>query len=273
LNADPRFLYPNDDAGRQQCLADYQRIIDEMIGGLAPAFSDVPKLNIRVQRVPPFKEQTSSGAYADRASLDGSRPSSFYANLRDMNEIQKFGMRTLAYHESVPGHQLQGAYAGALQGVPTFRKLVPFTAYDEGWALYAERLAWELGFQSNPLDNLGRLQMEMLRAARLVVDTGIHRKRWTREQGIEYMIEKTGRERSELVSEVERYFVVPGQALAYKIGMQKILELRGRAQERLGSRFDLREFHRVVLANGALPLGILEAQVNAWAAGPSAPHK
>lgn len=264
LNADPRFLYSNDDAGRQQCLADYQRIIDEIVRGLGPAFSNVPKLNIRVQRVPPFKEQTSSGAYADRASLDGSRPSTFYANLRDMNEVPKFGMRTLAYHESVPGHQLQGAFAGALQGAPTFRKIVPFTAYDEGWGLYAEQLAWELGFETDPLDNLGRLQMEMLRATRLVVDTGIHRKHWTREQSIDYMLEKTGRPRGEVVSEVERYFVMPGQALAYKIGMRKILELRAGAQEKLGPRFDLREFHRVVLADGAMPLDILQAQVDAW---------
>ena len=148
-----------------------------------------------------------------------------------MKEQPKFGMRTLTYHEGVPGHLLQGAFANALVGVPTFRKVVPFTAYDEGWGLYAERLAWELGFENDPLDNLGRLQLEMLRAVRLVVDTGIHRKRWTREQAIDYMLEKTGRARSDVVTEVERYFVMPGQALAYKVGMQKILDLRAAAQQ------------------------------------------
>jgi uncharacterized protein (DUF885 family) len=265
LNEQPRVLYSNDDAGRAQCLADYQRIMDEMIRGLAPAFAAVPRLNVHVQRVPVFKEAGSSGAYADAGSLDGSRPATFYVNLRDMKEQPKFSMRSLTYHEGVPGHLLQGAYANALAGVPTFRKVVPFTAYSEGWGLYAERLAWEMGFENDPLDNLGRLQLEMLRATRLVVDTGIHRKRWTREQAIDYMIEKTGRPRGDVVAEVERYFVLPGQALAYKVGMQKIMDLRTAAQKRLGSKFDIREFHGVVLTNGELPLGTLEAQVNAWA--------
>jgi uncharacterized protein (DUF885 family) len=188
----------------------------------------------------------------------------FRINLRDMNEIAKFGMRTLAYHESVPGHQFEGALSQALSGVPTFRKVVPFTAYNEGWALYAERLAWEMGFQNDPLDNLGRLQAEMMRAVRLVVDTGIHRKRWTREQAIDYMIEKTGMSPGEVTSEIERYFVDPGQALAYKVGMQKILDLRAHAQRELGPQFDLKGFHGVVLGNGELPLSVLEAEVNRW---------
>jgi uncharacterized protein (DUF885 family) len=264
VEADPAQHYPNDDAGRAQCIADFQRYIDEMIAGLAPAFDLKPKLNIRVERVPPFRELTAPGAYAEAASLDGSRPSVFRINLRDMNEIAKFGMRTLAYHESVPGHQFEGALSQALSDVPTFRKVVPFTAYNEGWALYAERLAWEMGFQNDPLDNLGRLQAEMMRAVRLVVDTGIHRKRWTREQAIDYMIEKTGMSPGEVTSEIERYFVDPGQALAYKVGMQKILDLRAHAQRELGPQFDLKGFHGVVLGNGELPLSVLEAEVNRW---------
>jgi len=264
LSMQPRVLYSNDDAGRKQCLADYQKIMDEMIRGLPPAFAAVPRLNVRVERVPVFKEGGSAVAYANSGSLDGSRPGTFYVNLRDMNEQQKFTMRTVTYHEGVPGHLLQGAFANSLEGVPTFRKVVPFTAYDEGWALYAEQLAYELGHEQDPLDNLGRLQYEMLRAVRLVVDTGIHRKHWTHDQAIDYMVEKTGRPRSDAVSEVERYFVLPGQALAYKVGMQKILDLRAGAQKRLGDKFDIREFHSVVLTNGALPLGTLEAQVNAW---------
>ncbi len=266
MNADSRNQYPNDDTGRAECIADYQRYIDQIIRGLGADFAARPRLDIRVERVPQFKEKTAPGAYADTGSLDGSRPGVFYVNLRDMRDIRRYQMRTLAYHEAVPGHQLQAVIAQHLENVPTFRKILPFSAYDEGWALYAERLGWEMGFESDPLDNLGRLQAEMFRAVRLVLDTGIHRKHWTREQAIEYMFEKTGMARSEVVSEVERYFVMPGQALAYKIGMLKILELRDRAQTRLGPAFDIRQFHDVLLGSGSLPLGILEKQVDAWIA-------
>jgi uncharacterized protein (DUF885 family) len=266
LNADSHLQYPDDDAGRAACLADYQRYINEMVRGLAPDFASPPRLQIKVERVPKFKEKTAPGAYADTGSLDGSRPGVFYVNLRDMRDIWKYQMRTLAYHEAVPGHQLQGVIAQQLAGVATFRKILPFSAYDEGWAVYAERLGWEMGFENNPLDNLGRLQAEMFRAVRLVVDTGIHRKHWTRERAIDYMQEKTGMAHSEVVSEVERYFVLPGQALAYKIGMLKILELRARSQAQLGAAFDIRQFHGVVLGSGSLPLSILEKQVDAWIA-------
>ena len=266
LNAESALQYSNDAVGRAACISDYQRYIDAMVRGLGPDFASPPQLNIKVQRVPQFKEQTAPGAYADTGSLDGSRPGVFYVNLRDMRDIWKYQMRTLAYHEAVPGHQLQGVIAQRLSGVPTFRKVLPFTAYDEGWAVYAERLGWEMGFENDPLDNLGRLQAEMFRAVRLVVDTGIHRKHWTREQAIAYMREKTGMADSEVVSEIERYFVLPGQALAYKIGMLKILELRARAQAQLGTAFDMRRFHGVVLGSGSVPLSILEKQVDAWIA-------
>jgi uncharacterized protein (DUF885 family) len=268
LNANPRLQYSNDDAGRAECISDYQRYIDEIVRGLTQDFISPPQLNIKVQRVPQFKEKTAPGAYADTGSLDGSRAGVFYVNLRDMRDIWKYQMRTLAYHEAVPGHQLQGVIAQRLSGVPTFRKILPFTAYDEGWAVYAERLGWEMGFENDPLDNLGRLQAEMFRAVRLVVDTGIHRKHWTREQAIDYMREKTGMAQGEVVSEIERYFVLPGQALAYKIGMLKLLELRAHAQAQLGPAFDIREFHGVVLGSGSLPLSILEKQVDAWIARP-----
>jgi len=264
LSSDPTLQYTNDDAGREQCLADYQRLMDEMIGALPRAFVGVPNLPVHVARMPSFNETNATVAYADFGTLDGSRPPTFFVNLRDMNAQPKFSMRTLTYHEGVPGHLLQGAFATALTGVPTFRKVVPFTAYSEGWGLYAERLAWELGLENDPVDNLGRLQMEMLRAARLVVDSGIHHEHWSRDQSIEYLIEKTGRPRDDVVSEVERYFVMPGQALAYLVGMQKILDLRTAARERLGEKFDLREFHRAMLNDGALPLSTLEARTNAW---------
>jgi uncharacterized protein (DUF885 family) len=267
LNGNPHLQYSNDDVGRAACLADYQRYIDQMERGLAPDFAAPPRFNIKVQRVPQFKEATAPGAYADTGSLDGSRPGVFYVNLRDMRDIWKYQMRTLAYHEAVPGHQLQGAIAQRLTDVPTFRKILPFSAYDEGWAVYAERLGWEMGFESDPLDNFGRLQSEMFRAVRLVVDTGIHRKHWTREQAIAYMREKTGMAEGEVVSEIERYFVIPGQALAYKIGMLKMLELRSRAQAQLGAAFDIRQFHAVVLGSGSLPLSILQKQVDNWVAG------
>jgi uncharacterized protein (DUF885 family) len=266
LDAESRSQYSNDDAGRAACIADYQRYIDAMVRGLGPDFASPPKLNVKVERVPQFKEKTAPGAYADTGSLDGSRGGVFYVNLRDMREVWKYQMRTLAYHEAVPGHLLQGVIAQRLTGVPTFRKILPFTAYDEGWAVYAERLGWEMGFENDPLDNLGRLQAEMFRAVRLVVDTGIHRKHWTREQAITYMRDETGMAESQVVSEIERYFVNPGQALAYKIGMLRILELRSRAQAQLGSAFDIRQFHGVVLGNGSLPLDILEKQVDAWIA-------
>jgi len=267
LTGNPHLQYSNDDVGRAACLADYQRYIDQMERGLAPDFAAPPRFNIKVQRVPQFKEATAPGAYADTGSLDGSRPGVFYVNLRDMRDIWKYQMRTLAYHEAVPGHQLQGAIAQRLTDVPTFRKILPFSAYDEGWAVYAERLGWEMGFESDPLDNFGRLQSEMFRAVRLVVDTGIHRKHWTREQAIAYMREKTGMAEGEVVSEIERYFVIPGQALAYKIGMLKMLELRSRAQAQLGAAFDIRQFHAVVLGSGSLPLSILQKQVDNWVAG------
>jgi uncharacterized protein (DUF885 family) len=270
LNASRRLQYSNDDVGRAACIADYQRYIDQIVRGLAPDFASPPQLNIKVQRVPQFKEATAPGAYADTGSLDGSRPGVFYVNLRDMRDIWKYQMRTLAYHEAVPGHQLQGVIAQRLSGVPTFRKILPFSAYDEGWAVYAERLGWEMGFENDPLDNFGRLQAEMFRAVRLVVDTGIHRKHWTREQAIAYMREKTGMSEADVVSEIERYFVMPGQALAYKIGMLKILQLRTRAQGQLGAAFDIRRFHNVVLGSGSLPLSILEKQVDAWLERPHA---
>ncbi len=174
-------------------------------------------------------------------------------------------MKTLAYHEGIPGHHFQIAIQGELEGVPMFRTVIPFTAYSEGWALYAEQLAWELGFYENdPFGNLGRLQAEMFRAVRLVVDTGIHHKKWTREEAIDYMVENTGMNTTEVTSEIERYIVMPGQACAYKIGMMKILELRELAKTELGDRFDLRDFHDVVLKNGSVPLGILEEIVQTY---------
>jgi uncharacterized protein (DUF885 family) len=266
LSKSPTQTYPNDDAGRAQVLKDYGTIIDEVSAGLDPYFAVKPKAKVVVERVPVFTEKTAPFAYYNAPPFDGSRPGVFYANLRKVDEIAKFGMRTLAYHEAVPGHHFQIAIAQELKGLPIFRNVLPFTAYAEGWALYAERLAWETGFQKNPLDNLGRLQAEIFRGVRLVVDTGIHAKRWTREQAIEYMIANTGMAELEVIAEIERYFVAPGQALAYKVGMLKILALREKAKQSLGAKFDLRDFHDVVLKNGSLPLDVLERVVNDYVA-------
>ncbi len=265
LGKDPRFLYPNDDAGRKAALAEYQRLIDDATRRCAQLFLTTPRAVCEVRRVPAFKEATAPGAYYEGASLDGTRPGVFYANLRNMNEVAKWSMPTLAYHEGVPGHHWQISIAQELKGLPQFRKVIPFTAYAEGWALYAEWLAKEAGWYANdPFGDLGRLQAELFRAVRLVVDTGIHEKRWTREQAIAYMRDKTGMSEGEVTSEIERYIVEPGQACAYKVGMLKIQELRARAQQQLGEKFDQREFHDVLLKNGALPLEILEEQVNAY---------
>jgi len=264
LSKAPEQLYPDTDEGRAQVLKDYQTIIDEISAGLDPYFSLKPKTGVVVQRVPEFSEKTAAGAYYNPPSLDGKRPGTFYANLRDMSEITRFGMRTLAYHEGVPGHHFQIAIAQELKELPFFRRLLPFTAYAEGWALYTERLAWEVGFQKNPLDNLGRLQAEMFRAVRLVVDTGMHHKRWSREQAIQYMLENTGMGEGDVTAEIERYLVNPGQALAYKVGMLKLLELREKARSELGARFDIREFHDQVLKNGSMPMSILERVVGEY---------
>jgi len=219
---------------------------------------------VEVRGIPAFKEAGAPGAYYEPGALDGSRPGVFFVNQRKIGELEKFGMRTLAYHEAIPGHHFQISIAQELKGVPIFRTVLPFNAYVEGWALYAERLAWELGYEKEPFDNLGRLQAEMFRAARLVVDTGMHRKRWTREQALAYLIDKTGMAETEATAEIERYLVWPGQALGYKLGMLKILELRERAKAALGDKFDLREFHKVILTQGAMPLPVMEAQVDMW---------
>lgn len=262
----PDQLYADNDAGRAQIITDFQTIIDDIDKGLAPSFNVRPKQGVKVERIPEFKQKTSPGAYYQAPAFDGSRPGIFYINLRTTGEVAKFGMRTLAYHEAIPGHHFQITIQQELSGVPMFRKLLPFTAYAEGWALYSERLAWEIGYQKKPLDNLGRLQAEMFRSVRLVVDTGMHSKHWTREQAIAYMREKTGMPETDVVAEIERYLVMPGQALAYKVGMNTIVRLREEAKTELGPKFDIRRFHDVVLTGGSMPMALLEQRVHQWTA-------
>ena len=199
--------------------------------------------------------------------MDGSRPGIFFANLRDMSEIPQWGMKTLAYHEGIPGHHFQSSTALGLKNLPLIRQQTLYIAYAEGWALYAERFAAEIGmYKDDPWGDLGRLQLELLRAARLVVDTGLHAQRWAREQAIDYMVSSTGMARGVVVSEVERYMSLPGQACAYKVGQLKILELREKAKAALGPKFNLKDFHAVVLENGGVPLTLLEQLVDEWIA-------
>lgn len=266
LDAESRFHYAPGDSARTRILADYQSIIDDADRRVAALFHARPKAGVRVERVPEFKEATAPGGYYNSASLGGDRPGTFFANLRDPQETVTFGMRTLAYHEAIPGHHYQVAVAQELKGLPFFRTIIPFTAYGEGWALYAEHLALENGFHPTAFDSLGALQAELFRAVRLVVDTGLHHYRWTRAQAIDYMVTNTGLPTSEVITEVERYIVMPGQACAYKVGELQILALRDQARTRLGLRFDIRKFHDVILTNGALPLKLLEDVVNAWIA-------
>ena len=259
-----RFYYSDSDEGREQILDDYKLIIDDVTAQLSSHFYDIPEASVDVQRIPLFKEKTSPGAYYNRPAMDGSRPGVFYANLYDIKATPKYGMKTLAYHEAVPGHHFQLSIQQEQKGLPFFRKMIPFIAYSEGWALYAERVAFEMGMLSDPYDNIGRLQAELFRAVRLVVDTGIHSQRWSREKAIDYMIRNTGMPESDVIAEIERYFVMPGQATAYKVGMTKILELRSKAEKMLGDKYDVRDFHRVVLNNGSVPLSILEQLVDQY---------
>jgi uncharacterized protein (DUF885 family) len=264
LSKEPQFLYHDSEEGRMQVIEDYQKIIDEIDAKMGETFGVLPKGKVEVLPVPEYREKTSAGAYYSRPSMDGSRPGRFYANLYDLSATPKFGMRTLAYHEAVPGHHFQLAIQNELKDLPMFRGFMGFTGFTEGWALYAERLASELGFQEDPYDNIGRLQAELFRAVRLVVDTGIHHGKWSREKAIKYMSDTTGMADTDVESEIERYVVWPGQALSYKVGMIKFLELRQKAMDQLGDKYSPKDFHTKVLENGAIPLSLLEQQVDAY---------
>jgi uncharacterized protein (DUF885 family) len=267
LRKDPRFLLPTSDEGRRQMLARYQQILDEVSARMPEYFRSVPKTHLTVERVPAGQEKGTSGGYYQPAAMDGSRPGMFFANLRDLAEMPTWGMKTLAYHEGIPGHHFQISTAQGLKNLPLIRQQTLYTAYAEGWALYAEYFAAEIGmYKDDPFGDLGRLQLELLRAARLVVDTGLHAKGWSREQAIDYMVGTTGMAPADVTSEVERYMAAPGQACAYKIGELKILELREKARAALGPKFNLKDFHAVVLENGGVPLTLLEELVDEWIA-------
>ncbi len=263
---DGQFTYPNTDEGKEEYLAEATRIIDVMRGRLDELFYTKPKADLIVKRVEAFRERAGSKAFYQRPAPDGSRPGIYYANLYNTADMPTYQMEALAYHEGIPGHHMQLAISQELEGLPKFRKYGGYTAYSEGWGLYSEYIPKEMGFYDDPYSDFGRLAMELWRAARLVVDSGIHDKRWSREEAIDYLMTNTPNPEGDCIKAIERYVVMPGQATAYKIGMLKILELRGRAEEALGDDFDVRAFHDIFLRDGPVPLAILEENVDAWIA-------
>ena len=264
IREDSNNYYEDSDSGRERFLADARTQVEEIYRIVGSYFNELPDAGLEVRRVEPWRENSTSIAFYNRPSEDGSRPGIYYANLADMTSVQKYVFSAITYHESVPGHHFQIALAQELDAIPKFRKYSGYGAFTEGWALYAEQLAKEMGFYVDPYHNFGRLQNELWRSVRLVLDTGIHAKKWSRQQSIDYFRENTPLSEGDIVTEVERFFVNPGQALGYKIGMLKILELRDRAREELGDDFDIREFHNSVIGAGSLPLTILERQVDQY---------
>ncbi len=264
LKEDDQFYYPNTDEGKEAYLDSAKSIIDNMESRLDELFITKPQARIKVKRVEAFRENSAGKAFYQSPAPDGSRPGTYYANLANTKNMPKFEMEALAYHEGIPGHHMDRTIAQELTGIPKFRKFGGYTAYVEGWGLYSEFVPKEMGMYANPYSDYGRLAMELWRACRLVVDTGIHLKKWTRQQGIDYYLTNTSGSERECVRMVERHIVIPSQATAYKIGMLKILELRSDAKEKLGEKFDIREFHEVVLTSGAIPLNTLEELVTEW---------
>lgn len=269
LRTNPDNFFPNTDEGRQAYLDQSKAYIDAIYADVGDYFNLLPKAPLEVRRVEEWREETAPIAFYNQPTPDGSRPGIYYVNLKNMADKQKHEMETVAYHEGAPGHHFQIAIQQELAGVPTFQKFAFFGAYIEGWGLYSERLAKEQGRFTDPMQDFGRLQNEMLRACRLVVDTGAHAKKWTREQMIAYMLDNNPTTQAEATKEVERYIDNPAQALSYKIGMIKILILREKAKKALGADFDIRAFHDAVLKNGAVPLPILEELIDAYIAGES----
>ncbi|NOU51742.1 DUF885 domain-containing protein [Pseudoalteromonas sp. JBTF-M23] len=270
MKTDKQFYLPNTDEGKEQYLSEATALINNMKSRLDELFIVKPKADMIVKRVEAFREKAAGKAFYQQPAPDGSRPGIYYANLYDMEAMPTYQMEALAYHEGIPGHHMQIAIAQELEGVPKFRKFGGYTAYIEGWGLYSELVPKEMGLYEDPYSDFGRLAMELWRACRLVVDTGIHAMKWTRQEGIDYYVNNTPNAKSDGVKMVERHIVMPSQATAYKIGMLKILELREAARKELGDKFDIRQFHDVVLKNGPVPLNVLERFVDEWVASKKA---
>ena len=264
MRDDPKFSYPNTEEGRAAYIKRAETAIATMTARLDDFFGIKPKAALIVKKVEPFREKGSAAAFYNQPSADGSRPGIYYVNTHDMRGLPIWELETLAHHEAIPGHHMQTAIAQELEAMPKFRKYGGYTAYSEGWALYAEFFPKEFGFYSDPYQDFGRLSDELLRAVRLVVDTGIHARKWTRQQVLDYFGANTAASAVETLAETNRYIVWPGQACSYKVGMLKILELRELAKKELGAKFDLRAYHDLVLKNGSLPMSLLEENVRAW---------
>ena len=263
LNEDPQFLYADTPDRKTIVIKDYSDIVEETWMAAADSFHRMPASKVEVRAVPEYSEQNEAGGYYMSPALDGSRPGVFYANLYDIKQTPTYSMRALAFHEAIPGHHLQNALNLENEDLTLYRRFGYYTsAFGEGWALYSERLSVELGMAKTLFDELGVLQSELFRSVRLVVDTGLHYKRWTREEAMDYMKKTTGMSDAEVVSEIERYIVWPGQACSYKVGMIKILDLRERAKDQMGDSFDIRDFHSAVLDHGEPPLFIVEELVD-----------
>jgi uncharacterized protein (DUF885 family) len=266
LKTDPRFQYPNTAEGKEQYLTDARAFIAQVMAVAPQWFSTLPKAALEVRAVEPFREATASIAFYNSPAPDGSRPGIYYVNLSDMTQVLKPQIEGISYHEGAPGHHFQIAYAQEIEGLPRFRRFGGYGAYAEGWGLYAERLGKEMGFYQDPYSDFGRLSTELWRAVRLVTDTGLHAKRWSREQAMDYFRQNSLLSERDIQKEVERYITNPGQATSYKIGELRIEELRARAAATLGDRFDIKDFHAVVLGSGSVPLDVLTDQVDAWIA-------
>jgi uncharacterized protein (DUF885 family) len=261
-----QYKYPNTDAGRQQYLTDAKAFIDQVTAVSPQWFRRLPKAPLEVRAVETWRQETAPVAFYNSPSEDGSRPGIYYVNLADMRQVLKPQIEAISYHEGAPGHHFQIALAQELPNVPKFRRFGGYGAYSEGWGLYSEGLGKEMGFYQDPMSEFGMLSTQLWRAVRLVTDTGIHDKRWTREQTIQYFLDNALLSERDATKEVERYFNWPGQATSYMVGQLKILELRDRARKELGDRFDIRDFHAVVLEQGAVPLDVLDSMVNDYIA-------
>ncbi len=262
----PEHNFPNTDEGRVAQIAYLNEINDQLMARVSEFFITIPPQPLEILRVAEYAQDSSPGGYYMAPALDGSVPGRFYINQKNTEDNPRWTLPTLMYHEGAPGHHFQISASQLIENVPFLRKMSPFNAYTEGWALYSERMVvTDMDIYADyPLGNLGRLQAEIFRAVRLVVDTGMHAKKWSREQAISYMLEKTGMTEAEVTREIERYVVWPGQATAYKVGQLALLKLRATAEAELGEKFDVREFHEMILSNGAMPLEILEESVNDW---------
>jgi uncharacterized protein (DUF885 family) len=265
MGRDAKFVYPNTDDGKAALIAELNEQMAEMQRRLPEQFGRLPRAPVEIRRVPVEIEAGATGGYYQLPSLDGSRPGAYFINLRDTAEQPSWSLPTLTYHEAIPGHHMQLSLALETSALHPLRRLAPFSAYSEGWALYAEQLADEMGvYQQDPFGEIGYLNSVMMRAARLVVDTGLHHKRWSLEQTIQYLTETLGNEKSTLVTEAERYCVWPGQATSYMVGQAQWLRLREQARHRLGEKFDVRAFHDRALAAGVIPLSVLEMAIEEW---------